>query len=46
MSIAARTSADAGNKARVIPVDWNEMVKLRDAWTQRWRREVIAAGGR
>ena len=44
--IAARTSADPANKALVIPVDWNEMVKLRDAWTQRWRREVIFAGAR
>lgn len=44
--IAARTSAGADNKPLVIPVDWNEMVKLRDAWTQRWRREVIAAGMR
>ncbi len=44
--VAARTSAGPDNKARVIPVDWNEMVKLRDTWTQRWRREVIAAGGR
>ncbi len=43
---AGRTSAGAENKARVIPVDWNEMVKLRDNWTQRWRREVIPAGGR
>jgi len=43
---AARTSAGAENKARIIPVDWNEMVKLRDNWTQRWRREVIPAGGR
>ena len=43
---AARTSASAANKARVIAVDWNEMVKLRDNWTQRWRREVITAGGR
>ena len=43
---AARTSASAENKAKVIPVDWNEMVKLRDNWTQRWRREVIAAGAR
>ena len=40
---AARTSADPADKALVIPVDWNEMVKLRDAWTQRWRREVIPA---
>ena len=45
-NVAARTSAGAENKQRVIAVDWNEMVKLRDGWTQRWRREVIAAGGR
>jgi len=43
---AARTSAGAEVKAKIIPVDWNAMVKLRDAWTQRWRREVISAGGR
>lgn len=43
---AARTTAGPENKAKVIPVDWNEMVKLRDNWTQRWRREVIPAGGR
>jgi putative spermidine/putrescine transport system substrate-binding protein len=43
---AARTSAGAENKGKIIPVDWNEMVKLRDNWTQRWRREVIPAGGR
>ncbi len=43
---AARTSAGAAIKAKVIPLDWNEMVKLRDNWTQRWRREVISAGGR
>ncbi|MBV8915209.1 MAG: extracellular solute-binding protein [Acetobacteraceae bacterium] len=41
---AARTSA--AGRDRIIPVDWNEMVKLRDNWTQRWRREVIPAGGR
>ena len=44
--VADRTSAGAANKALVVPVDWNEMVKLREAWTQRWRREVIPAGGR
>lgn len=43
---AARTAASAVDKARVIPVDWNEVIKLRDAWTRRWRRDVIAAGGR
>ena len=44
--VAARTSAGAKTKAKIIPVDWNAMVKLRDNWTQRWRREVISAGGR
>ena len=43
---AARTSAGAETKAKIIPVDWNDMVKLRDNWTQRWRREVISAGAR
>eukprot|EP01037_Dinobryon_pediforme_P002056 gene2056-2094_t len=43
---AARTAAAPENKARVIPMDWNEMIKLREAWNQRWRREVISAGGR
>ncbi len=43
---AARTAAAPENKARVIPLDWNEMLKLRDSWNQRWRREVIAAGSR
>lgn len=42
----ARTTAGGEVKSHVIPVDWNEMVKLRDNWTQRWRREVIANGGR
>ena len=44
--VAARTSAGAENKKLVIPVDWNEMVRLRDTWAQRWRREVIPASGR
>jgi putative spermidine/putrescine transport system substrate-binding protein len=43
---AARTAAAPQNKARVIPLDWPDMLKLRDAWNQRWRREVIAAGTR
>ena len=41
---AARSGAEA--RASVIPLDWAEMVRLRDGWTQRWRREVIAAGSR
>lgn len=44
--IAARTSVGPDNKPRVIPIDWNEMVRLRDTWAQRWRREVITAGAR
>ena len=24
--------------------DWNEILKMRDQWNYRWRREVIAAG--
>jgi putative spermidine/putrescine transport system substrate-binding protein len=34
------------NITRVIPLEWSEMIKLRDAWNQRWRREVISAGNR
>ena len=44
--VAARTAATVENKGKVVPVDWNEMVRLRDTWTQRWRREVIANSGR
>ena len=44
--VAALLATSPENKDKVIDVDWNEMIKLRDAWTQRWRREVIANGGR
>ena len=43
---AARLATSEANKGRVVPLDWNEVIGLRDAWTQRWRREVITAGGR
>ena len=43
---AERTAAAPEYKARVIPIDWTEMLKLRDSWNQRWRREVITAGTR
>jgi putative spermidine/putrescine transport system substrate-binding protein len=43
---AARTASAPENKARVIPIDWTDMLKLRDGWNQRWRREVITAGAR
>lgn len=39
----ARTAASPENRARMIGVDWNEILKLRDQWNNRWRREVIAA---
>ena len=39
----ARTAAAPENRARMIPLDWNEIVKVRDQWNNRWRREVIAA---
>lgn len=41
-----RTAAAPENMDKVVAIDWAEMVKLRDRWNQRWRREVIAAGGR
>ena len=42
----ARTAADPRYRDRVIPLDWTDVVKLRDTWNNRWRREVIAAGAR
>lgn len=42
----ARTALAPQFRERVIPVNWEEMVRLRDGWNQRWRREVIAASGR
>jgi putative spermidine/putrescine transport system substrate-binding protein len=44
--VAARTAVAPENISRVIPLEWSEMIKLRDAWNQRWRREVISAGNR
>jgi len=40
----ARTAAAPENRSRMIDVDWNEIVKVRDKWNNRWRREVISAG--
>lgn len=39
----ARTSGSAENRARLIPVDWAEIAKVRDQWNNRWRREIISA---
>ena len=41
-----RTALAPEFRSRVIPLDWMEMVRLRDGWNQRWRREVISASGR
>jgi putative spermidine/putrescine transport system substrate-binding protein len=42
----ARTALAPEARDRVIGVDWTEMVQIREAWNQRWRREVIAASNR
>ncbi|WP_144299753.1 ABC transporter substrate-binding protein [Elioraea rosea] len=42
----ARTAAAPEYRDRVIDLDWADVVKLRDTWNNRWRREVISAGGR
>ncbi|MBU8540482.1 ABC transporter substrate-binding protein [Falsiroseomonas tokyonensis] len=42
----SRTALAPEFRSRVIPLDWSEMVRLRDSWNQRWRREVIAAASR
>ncbi len=39
----ARTATAPDIRARMIPVDWNDILKMRDQWNNRWRREVIAA---
>jgi putative spermidine/putrescine transport system substrate-binding protein len=40
----ARTAAAPENRSRMIDVDWMEIIKRRDQWNNRWRREVISAG--
>jgi putative spermidine/putrescine transport system substrate-binding protein len=42
----ARTAAAPENRTRMIPVDWVEMIKVRDQWNNRWRREIVAASNR
>jgi putative spermidine/putrescine transport system substrate-binding protein len=39
----ARTAAAPESRARMIALDWNDVLKVRDQWNNRWRREVIAA---
>ncbi len=42
-SALARTASSPENRARMIPVDWTEIAKVRDQWNNRWRREIISA---
>jgi putative spermidine/putrescine transport system substrate-binding protein len=42
--VLARTAIAPENRSRMIEVDWSEIVKVRDKWNNRWRREVISAG--
>lgn len=39
----ARTAAALESRANMISVDWNDILKVRDQWNNRWRREVISA---
>jgi putative spermidine/putrescine transport system substrate-binding protein len=41
-SAMARTAASPENMAKMIPLDWDWVTTVRDAWNNRWRREVIA----
>jgi putative spermidine/putrescine transport system substrate-binding protein len=38
----ARTSADPAKVKNVLDVDWTQVASKRDAWTQAWRRDIIA----
>lgn len=39
----ARTAAAPESRSRMINVDWSEVIKVRDQWNNRWRREIITA---
>jgi putative spermidine/putrescine transport system substrate-binding protein len=41
-----RTALAPEFRQRLVGLDWAEMVRMRDQWNQRWRREVIAASSR
>lgn len=41
-----RTALAPQYRQQLVGVNWAEMVRLRDQWNQRWRREIIAASGR
>jgi putative spermidine/putrescine transport system substrate-binding protein len=39
----ARTASAPESRSKMIDVDWNDILKVRDQWNNRWRREVISA---
>lgn len=39
----ARTASAPESRTRMIGLDWNDILKVRDQWNNRWRREVISA---
>ncbi len=41
--LLARTSTAPDTLARMVPVDWGYVSSVQDAWSARWRREVIPA---
>ena len=40
--VLARTAAGVGERAKMIPVDWDYVASVREQWLERWRREVIS----
>ncbi len=39
----ARTAASPESRAKMLAIDWAYVGTVRDAWLNRWRREVISA---
>ena len=39
----ARTGASPFNMAKVVPVDWKEMARMRNSWDRRWHNSIEAA---
>jgi putative spermidine/putrescine transport system substrate-binding protein len=39
----ARTATAPEAMAKMVPIDWDYVLTVRDAWLNRWRREIIVA---
>ncbi|MBI3512768.1 MAG: extracellular solute-binding protein [Proteobacteria bacterium] len=39
----ARTATAPAAMAKMLPIDWDYVLTVRDAWLNRWRREIIVA---